>query len=535
MNVHFLGAAQTVTGSCYMIESGGRRFAVDCGMHQGNAAIDARNDDTGVYRAGDIDFFLVTHAHIDHSGLLPKMAAEGFKGPIYCTEPTAALLDIMLADSAHIQEMEAEWATRKQKRKGARPVAPLYTKEDAATATRMLSPVSYNSEFSPAPGVRVTYKNAGHILGAAFLEVVVDEGATATRIIFSGDLGRPDALITEDPDTPELKADYLFLESTYGDRNHKDESTSRDELAEAVAYSVKRGGKVIIPAFAVERTQEVLYSLYLLRREGRLPAIPIYLDSPLAIKATDIFRRFPHYADDDLQTLVRNGEDPFSMPEIRYTPSTAESRAINDDPDPAIIIAGSGMCNAGRIKHHLRHNLWRPEASIVFVGYQGVGTPGRKIVDGATGIRLLGEDTAVKARVFTINGFSAHAGQSQILDWVAGFEQKGMRVILTHGEETAQTVLAGLLRERFGLEVHIPEYLEEMTLVPGREIVVQVDRERARPALDWNLLIGDMEGKVALLRARSASLPQRDWAAQTEMRDKLLEINGEILRLVSQV
>ena len=535
MKVQFLGAAQTVTGSCYMIESNGRRFAVDCGMHQGNAAIDARNDDTEIYRAGDIDFFLLTHAHIDHSGLLPKMVKEGFKGPVYCTEPTAALLEIMLADSAHIQEMEAEWATRKQKRQGAKPVEPLYTKEDAANATQKLSAVSYDTAFSPAPGITVTYRNAGHILGAAFLEITVDEGETATRLIFSGDLGRPEALIVDNPETPELKADYVFLESTYGDRNHKNEDKSRDELAEAIAYSHKRGGKVIIPAFAVERTQEVLYSLFLLKKEGRLPSMPIYLDSPLAIKATEIFRRFPHYVDADLRALMNNGEDPFSMPEIRYTPTTAESQAINADRNPGIIIAGSGMANAGRVKHHLRHNLWRPEASIVFVGYQGVGTPGRKIVDGASSIRILGEDTAVKARVFTINGFSAHAGQAQILDWVGGFEHKGMQVILTHGEGNAQTVLAELLRERFSLEVHIPEYLEEMTLAPGHEPIVQLDRERATPKVDWDLLLGDMEDKVAMLLARRASLPGHDWATQAELRDKLLEINGEILRFASQV
>lgn len=535
MKVQFLGAAQTVTGSCYLIESGDRRFAVDCGMHQGNAAIEARNQETEVYRAAGIDFILLTHAHIDHSGLLPKMAADGFKGPIYCTEPTAALLEIMLADSAHIQEMDAEWATRKQKRKGATPVQPLYTMADAAKASSLVKAIAYGQSFSPAPGVTVRYKNAGHILGAAFLEVSVEEEEKTTRIVFSGDLGRSQALIVENPDIPEMSPDYLFMESTYGDRDHKDETMSREELAEAIDYSFKRGGKIIIPAFAVERTQEVLYSLFLLKKEGRLPAIPIFLDSPLAIKATEIFRRFPKYVDSDMKALLQNGEDPFAMPELRYTPSTAESQAINQYEGTAIVIAASGMCNAGRVRHHLRHNLWRPEASVVFVGYQGVGTPGRKIVDGAESLRILGEDTAVRARIFTINGFSAHAGQGQILEWVKSFMNKDMQVILTHGEKEAQGILAKLLEERFGLRVFAPQYLEEMTLVSGHEPMVQVDRERAEPKVDWNFLLGEMEAKVAALRSRQEALPARDWESQSELRDKLLEINSELSRFVSQI
>lgn len=536
MKVQFLGAAQTVTGSCYMIEALGRRFAVDCGMHQGNKAIEERNENTEIYRASDIEFFLVTHAHIDHSGLLPKMAAEGFSGPIYCTEPTGALLSIMLADSAHIQEMDAVWETRKRTRKGAKPVSPLYTAENAAKATSLLSAVSYDQSFTPAPGITVTFRNAGHILGAAFLEIVVVEEEKTTRVVFSGDLGRPEALIVDNPETPAIQADYLFLESTYGDRDHKDENTSREELGQAIAYSYPRKGKVIIPAFAVERTQEVLYSLFLLRKEGKLPKdLPIFVDSPLAIKATEIFRQHPQYYDDDLKALLQQGEDPFSMPEIRYTPSMQESQAINAYEGPAIIIAASGMCNAGRIRHHLRHNLWRPEASIVFVGYQGVGTPGRKIVDGAESIRILGEDTAVRAKIFTINGFSAHAGQSQIMAWLASFTRKELKVLLVHGEEKSQGILAGLIREHLHLEVLIPSYLEEMTLLPGREVMVQADRTKAEPTVDWELLVQDLEAKAALLRSRMAALPGRDWPTQAELRDKLLEINGEIMRLVSQI
>ncbi len=536
MKVQFLGAAQTVTGSCYMIEANNVRFAVDCGMHQGNAAIEDRNDDTETYRAGDIDFFLVTHAHIDHSGLLPRMVQEGFRGPVYCTEPTRDLLEIMLVDSAHIQEMEAEWKTRKLKRRGAKPVPPLYTREDAAKVLPLLSSVGYDASFEPAPGVRVTYRNAGHILGAAFLEITVNGGESETRLVFSGDLGRPGALLVDDADIPALRADYLFLESTYGDRDHKNENTSREELAEAIRYSHAHGEKVIIPAFAVERTQEILYSLFLLHKAGKLPpGLPVFVDSPLAIRATEIFRRYPKYFDDELKAVIAQGEDPFALPGLRYTLSTQESQAINSTPGCAVIISASGMCNAGRVKHHLRHNLWRPGASIVFVGYQGVGTPGRKIVDGAQSLRILGEDTAVKARIFTIGGFSGHAGQSQILRWVGQFARADMTVILVHGEDKAQKILSGLLHERFNLKVLVPSYLEEMTLAPGKEVMIQVDAAKAAPRVDWEILVNDLEAKVALLRARMPRLPQHEWPAQAELRDKLLEINSELLRFVTQV
>ncbi|MDR3074239.1 MAG: MBL fold metallo-hydrolase [Deltaproteobacteria bacterium] len=538
MNITFLGAAKTVTGSCYLLETDGARFAVDCGMHQGNAAIEKRNEATELYRPGDIDFFLITHAHIDHSGLLPRMVRDGFKGPVYCTEPTADLLSIMLADSAHIQEMEAEWATRKQKRRGAKPVEPLYTREDAAKAAALLSPVSYGRAFEPVSGVRVTYRNAGHILGAAFLEMTVTRDGAGVTALFSGDVGRPDSLLVEDAEIPRCKPDYLFMESTYGDRDHKNESTSLRELAEAIAYSYSHGQKVIIPAFAVERTQEILFSLHTLHKQGALPSgLPIYVDSPLAIKATEIFRRYPGYFDEETKALLAKGQDPFEVPGLTFTPSTQESQAINAVDGPAVIISASGMCNAGRVKHHLRHNLWKPGASVVFVGYQAMGTPGRKLVDGAKTIRVLGEDTVVKARIFTIGGFSAHAGQSQLLQWLGRFAHPDLRVTLVHGEEKAQQTLAALIREKLGLSVVIPGYLEEMSLAPGAEarVLPAADSEKAMPGVDWELLLTDMQAKVELLRARSSRLPRHEWAVQAELRDALLEINNELLRVVTQV
>ncbi len=536
MKVQLLGAARTVTGSCYIIEANNVRFAIDCGMHQGNAEIEQRNLNTEVYRASGLDFILLTHAHIDHSGLLPRMAKEGFTGPVYCTEPTRDLVTIMLLDSAHIQEMEAEWANRKRARRGGEAVAPLYTMEDAGIVARQLQGISYNTLLEPAAGVKVWYRDAGHILGSSFLELEITEAEGVTRLVFSGDLGRPNALLVDDPSNPVLRADYLFLESTYGDRNHKNEGSSRDELAAAIARSYSHGEKTIIPAFAVERTQELLYTLHLLHKEGKLPGgIPIYVDSPLAIRATEIFRRHPDYFDRDARILMQNGEDPLSLPGLRYTLDTRDSQAINTQKGPAIVISASGMCNAGRIKHHLRHNLWRPGASIVFAGYQAVGTPGRKIVDGAQSISILGEEIAVAAKIYTIGGFSGHAGQSQILDWVSRFARPDLNVFLVHGEEKAQKILAGLLRERFKLNVTIPSYLEELILAPGKELLVQLDERLTPQKVNWEVLLADTEGKLAQLRAGLTGDVPRPWEDQVEIRAELLELNRRFLQIISQL
>lgn len=535
MKVKFLGAAGTVTGSCHVVSTDTARFAVDCGMHQGSDVIERRNLDTSVYDPRHMDCFIITHAHIDHSGLLPRMVKTGFAGKIYCTPPTRDLLGIMLEDSAHIQEMEAEWASRKNKRHGARPVESLYTRADAEAAVKRLVAVPYGQAFTPVPGVTVVYHDAGHILGSAFIEMTVEENGQRTRLLFSGDLGRPDQLIVNDPAQP-VDSDYLFLEGTYGDRDHKDVDQSRDELAQAVAYAYERGGKVIIPAFAVERTQEVLFCLHLLRKDGKIPAdMPVFVDSPLAIKATEIFRRNPNYMDAETQALFERGENPLSLPNLRFTESTEQSREINTLNGPAIVIAASGMCNAGRIKHHLRHNLWRPESCVVFVGFQAVGTPGRKIVDGAKSIRILGEEVAVAAKVFTIGGFSSHAGQSQILAWLTHFKVNHPQVFLVHGEQKALTILAGLIRERYGLKVRIPQYLEEYTLAPGAEPSVAVDEAKAHPHIDWEALFTELGGRIDRMRAKKDVLAARSPEEQAEWRQRLASVDGDLLKLLSEM
>ena len=471
MKIKFLGAARTVTGSCFVIETDSARFAVDCGMHQGSDSVERRNLDVAPYDPARMDFFLVTHAHIDHSGLLPRMTANGFNGPVYTTEPTADLVNILLLDSAHIQEVEAEGKNKRLRRTGLKADAlALYTTADAEAVAPLIKTRKYGEMFSPAPGIRVRFHDAGHILGSAMVELFIEENGAAVKLVFSGDIGRPNQLLMKDASLV-TQADFLFMESTYGNRNHKGEQESLDELAEAIAYSYKNGEKVVIPAFAVERTQEILYSLHLLLSAGKLPKdMAVYLDSPLAIKATEIFRRYHAYLDGETQDLLKNGEDPLRLPNLKMSTSTADSIQINETKEAAIVISASGMCNAGRIKHHLRHNLWKTGASIVFVGFQAEGTPGRRIVDGAKKIRIFNEDIAVAARIFTINGFSAHAGQDQLLDWLADVRSKSTQVFLVHGEFSAQEHLAGLIRERFGLSVTIPEYLEEIILKPGAPV-----------------------------------------------------------------
>ena len=538
MKISFLGAARTVTGSCHVIEAAGARFAVDCGMHQGNPAIEERNRQSGLYRPREMDFILLTHAHIDHSGLLPLLAAEGFKGNIYCTHPTLDLAALMLEDSAHIQEMEQEWKQSHDKRRGTKRDSDkaLYTTEDARKAVTLMRPVDFDKTFEPHPGIKVTYRYAGHILGAAFLDLEITEGGQTTRLIFSGDLGRPGALLLHDAEHPN-PPDWLFVESTYGDRNHRGESDTLEELAQAIAYSYSHGEKVIIPSFAVGRTQELLYSLILLRERNQLPAdMPIFVDSPLAIRATEVFEKYAQ----TLHTPELQGISPKDGSyNIHFTLNTEESQALNVLQGPAIILSASGMCNAGRIKHHLKHNIWREGASIVFVGYQAVGTLGRKIVDGAESIRLFNDDLAVAAKVFTINGFSAHAGQSQLLDWILPMSKAGSRIVLIHGEPKAQEALADLIKKnssRDDVEVFIPDYLEDMTLEPGRKVAVELfNTAKARPRVDWDFLIADMDARLAQLRERRSRAEQLPWEEQTELRDRLSEINRELAVFLSQI
>jgi metallo-beta-lactamase family protein len=461
--------------------------------------------------------------------LLPRMVQNGFRGPIYATEPTGELLKILLLDSAHIQEVEAGWKTKKKQRSGGSPaVKPLYAVKDAEAVAPLIKTKTYESLFSPADGVKANFRDAGHILGAAILELFIEENGTTTKLVFSGDIGRRHQLLMEDP-SKVSEADFLFMESTYGDRNHKGEEDSLDELAAAINYSYKNGEKIVIPAFAVERTQEILYSLHLLSVAGKLPKdLPVFLDSPLAIKATEIFRNYRSYLDSETQNLLKKGEDPLDLPQLKFSSTTAQSMEINEMKGSAIVISASGMANAGRIKHHLKHNLWRPGASIVFVGFQAAGTPGRRIVDGAKTIRLFGEDISIKAKVFTIGGFSAHAGQDQLLEWVTNFQNKKMQIFLVHGEITVQEHLASLIREKFGFAVTIPEYLEEINLQLGAPVLEVKKLQAAEPKISWELLLDDLGSKISHLSAQQEKLKSLPASRQIEIINLLLEANQRV-------
>jgi metallo-beta-lactamase family protein len=471
VRVTCLGGVGTVTGSSYLVESAaGNKVLIDCGMFQGGKEMEERNWKDWGFDPARISTLFLTHAHIDHSGKIPKLVKDGFKGRILTSPPTAELCSIMLLDAAHIQEMDAEWQNRKNKRRSAREVLPLYTTEDAEASLKFLSPVEKDKVVDAEPGIKARMRNSGHILGASILELWVEEGRAPLKMVFSGDLGKKNQLIVQDPQEI-FDADYLFLESTYGNRLHRSLDESKAELLEAIQYAVSQKEKVLIPAFAVERTQEILYILGEFQRAGRLPKIPIFVDSPLAIKATEIFRKNKKYYDKEAQAIVDQGYDPFNMPNIRYSATSEESKAINETKGSAIIIAGNGMCTAGRIRHHLKHNLWRPGTSLVIVGFQAIGSTGRQIVDGAKEVRLLGEMVAVKAKVFTIGGFSAHADQKDLLEWAGHFESSP-KVFLVHGEPSASESLAAKIRERLGLDVYIPKWKERLVLKP-REVVVE--------------------------------------------------------------
>jgi metallo-beta-lactamase family protein len=452
MFLQVCGAAREVTGSNYVVEAGGSRFLVDCGMHQGGDKDEALNFAPFCFDPGEIDFVLLTHAHIDHSGRLPRLVKAGFSGPIYATAPTCDLAEIMLLDSAYLQEMEAEWRTRKARRAGKRGVEPLYDQEDARKTIRMFKPVEYRTPVAPGPGVTATYQDAGHILGSAFLELELEEQGNRVKVLFSGDVGQPDQPIIRDPEIV-VETDYLIMESTYGDRLHVHNGSPVDELAAILEEAQRTGGNVIIPAFAVGRTQELLYFMREIFATRGLD-MPVYVDSPLATRATEVFRKHREAFDDEAWRLVGQG-GIFDFPQLHYTESADESRALNGKRG-IVIISASGMADAGRVRHHLKHNLWRPESHVVIVGFQARGTLGRRLLDGEKRVRIFGEEIAVKAHIHEVTGLSAHADQGQLLAWASHLRPPKL-TILTHGELNAALTLEKLLEERLHFDVVVAE------------------------------------------------------------------------------
>jgi metallo-beta-lactamase family protein len=465
MQVTCLGAARTVTGSCFLLEKEKARFLVDCGMFQGDKEIEKRNWLRESLGFTEIPYILLTHAHMDHSGLIPRAVKEGFKGKILCTRATFELCRIMLRDSAHIQEMETEWLNRKNSRAGGKPVEPLYTSKDAERSLSFFQPLDADQCLMIHPEIEICFRKAGHILGASFLEIRFKEKDYQGKVVFSGDIGRKEALIVPDPEIIE-EADFLFIESTYGDRLHKTQEDSQKELLSAILEGLQNKEKIIIPAFAIERTQEILFILHHFRKEGLIPSIPVYVDSPLAIAATEIFKKYPEYFDEDMSRLLAQGENPFELPELKYCRTAEESMAINKQPGSAIIIAASGMCNAGRIKHHLKHNLWRAGSQIVITGFQAQGTLGRALVDGVKKVRIFQEEVVVRAKIHTIGGFSAHADQKELLAWLSHFKNPDLQVFIVHGEESSSLAFARAIQQAFPFQVEVPHWQEALSLIP---------------------------------------------------------------------
>lgn len=529
MKLSFFGADQCVTGSCHCLEVNGKRILVDCGLQQGR---DEVSNAEFPFAAGSIDFVLVTHAHIDHSGRIPMLIKQGFQGRILTTRLTGELLNIMLLDSAHIQEQDAEWKNRKAERSGAPQVEPLYTIEDAQRVNEFLTTCEYRETVELCEGVRVRFEDAGHLLGSASIVVDATEDGVTKKLVFSGDLGNVNQPIIRDP-TPIRGADYVIMESTYGDRNHTEVWSYTDDLARIIDKTIGRGGNVVIPSFAVGRTQELLYFIREIKDQKLVksnPDFPVYIDSPLAKKATTIFTGNLHgYLDEAALELVQDGTHMFNFTNLRMTETGEESKALNMDPTPKVIISASGMCDAGRIRHHLKHNLWRSECTVVFVGFQGEGTLGRALLDGAESVKMFGEEIAVHAEIENFQGLSSHADRDHLLSWISNFkEPKPQHVFVVHGDREvapffAQTI-AGM-----GFTAHAPQYTEVYDLLADKVVesgylperkVKAVGGSKTSPAYERLLAVGQM---VMESIKRSRGRDNKSLASFADQLRKLLE------------
>lgn len=469
MKLTFFGADHEVTGSCHYLQANGKKILVDCGMQQGPDEYERQELPVA---PGEIDFVLLTHAHIDHSGRIPLLAKYGFRGSVCTTEATSDLCAIMLRDSAHIQEFEAEWKNRKGRRAGMEPVEPLYTMEDADKAVSLFKAYRYGERVTICDGISIRFTDCGHLLGSAAIEVWATENGVTRKIAFSGDIGNVNQPLINDPKYLS-GADYVVVESTYGTRLHQPPPDYCAALAEIIQRTFDRGGNVVIPSFAVGRTQELLYFLREIKERGLVknhPNFPVYVDSPLAIEATQIFRDNQDDYDFEAMELLRRGVNPLSFPNLITAVTSEDSKRINSDPACKVIISASGMCEAGRIKHHLKHNLWREECTVVFVGYQAHGTTGRLISEGVSPVKLFGESIEVEAEIVKLEGLSGHADQAGLLRWLDAFSYPPERIFVVHGEETICDAFAKIVEERYHVPVSAPDFGEEYDLVENVKV-----------------------------------------------------------------
>lgn len=460
----FFGATDGVTGSAYLLETEQSVILLECGLVQGLRKEEEANKNPFPFNIQALDAVVLSHAHLDHTGRLPKLVADGYQNPVYVTNPTRDLLDIMHKDAAFLAERDAEWENKRRRRAGKEEIAPLYTMEDVESAMGLCQGLPYGQREKISRDIEVCYRDAGHILGSAIVELFIKENNTEKKLVFSGDLGNSYAALLRDPEVV-TKADILLMESTYGDRNHRPMEETLDELATIIESAHHQGGNVLIPSFAVGRTQEILFRLGELYQQGKLPQKGVYLDSPMAIATTEVYKRYQHvFNTEDLAVIQQEGEGNIDtlLPVLQYSRTTDESMAINRLEEPVIIIAGSGMCNGGRIRHHLKHNIWRKDAHVIIVGFQARGTPGRSLVDGAETFRMGDEKIIVNAKIHTLGGFSAHAGQTQLLDWINHFTEPHPKLYIIHGEQEAKDTLSNKLREQ-GWSANIPAYGENVS------------------------------------------------------------------------
>ena len=484
MKIKFCGAASGVTGSCHLLTSGEHKVLLDCGQFQGGKAQEALNYEPFPFNPEEIECVILSHAHIDHCGRLPLLVKQGFTGKIYCTDATADLLDVMLKDSGYIHEKEAEWKSRKAERAGKPAVEPLYTVNDAVETLKYVEPILYDQQIAVNDDMNIVFNDAGHILGSAITELWITEDSKESKLVFSGDLGMTDRPILRDP-TIIKKADCVIMETTYGNRNHPANSASIEQLMDIVLKTVKRGGNVVIPAFAVGRTQELIYEFnrfYDQHDEYRkaLDSLMVYVDSPMATTATEVFRRNAQVFDDETREFILNGDNPLDFKNLKFTRTTQESQWLNMDHHPKVIISASGMCDAGRIRHHLKHNLWDARNSVVFVGYQAEGTLGRRLVEGEKNITLFGEAVHVNAEIYNLEGFSGHADQNGLYSWIASFTQKPKQVFLVHGEKQSKEDFGKLIHDQLGYNPVVVQGVSEFELdMNTAEVIntVEADKE----------------------------------------------------------
>ncbi|HZW48903.1 MAG TPA: MBL fold metallo-hydrolase [Bacillota bacterium] len=468
MNIKFFGAVISVTGSCYLVTTDKYKFLLDCGQFQGSESLEKLNFEQFGFQPTKIDFMILSHAHIDHSGRIPLLTKRGFHGKIYCTEATADLADLMLRDSGGIQEQEAEWANKKALRKGEALVKPLYTVDDAVASLKYFNPVSYDQMIEINPEVTLRFRDAGHILGSTIVELWVKEGGKSSKLVFSGDLGQKNKPILKDPAIIE-EADYLIMETTYGDRLHEPIKNSLEQFKQIILKTIKRGGTVVIPSFAVGRTQDLIYELNLFYEQDPkfkqvMENIMVYVDSPMATSATEIFRRNADVFDAETKALILKGNQPLEFKNLKFTKSSEESKKLNDIVEPKIIISSSGMCTAGRIKHHLKHNLWNPKTSVIFVGYQAPGTLGRSIVSGAKDVHIFGEKIHVGAEIYSFDNFSGHTDREGLLQWLEGFKKLPRETFLVHGEAGAKQSFADFVKQKLGYDCIVVSEVSEYDL-----------------------------------------------------------------------